>query len=384
MDPITTTHIRLYRARLSRVVAGIALILTTPAMLFAAAHHQGPLIMAAGWGVSALLLVLIRLYPPPQEFVEQASTRLATWSLRLPLAGIALLAPLTIHALFTVFIGQMDLREFSSWMGISALVVGQAHLFLAWYAARDGKRMMMADADLMPWKTASWKALWKTTIAACVPSVVFMAVPPILTVLTGAVFIPVMYYAAHRISAWERVRLEWLHLAERTGLTITTRPKPRLPMLSGVIDGIPVELEGWRMATGDIMYDLEVVLDVPALADLHISSRNTDPADLRLGEPVADSILRISTRGDHDASGLAQAIQNPDCYAALMEMVHGNGGFIIRGRIRLMVSQTTLEPVWKALPMLVDLARLLNQHTPSINESPVSSRRKVAQASPAR
>jgi hypothetical protein len=383
MDAEATTHRRLYRARLARAVAGGTLILTAAAMIAASiAVQAGPAVMVAGWLLSGALLLAGRYWPTPRSDIAQASARLSPWSLRLPLIGLSLLTPLTLHGIIALLIGVSNMREFSQWIVISAVVVGQAHLTLAWLASRDAGRM---TGHLYPtdWKPMAWSALWKTSLAACIPSVVLLAVPPLLTFITGAAFVPVMYWAALRVTAWERACEEWLVLAERTGLDADVLPDPSLPSLTGTIDGIPVSLSGWRLLTGDMMFELEVGLAGAELMHLRISADPTQPAQLRTGEPVADAVLRISSSGNTDLSALTDRIRDPDCYAALMEVVHGQGATISQGRIRLLTSATSLTPIWEALPQLIDLARLLRSPSSRTVSASVSQPRPVRLASPA-
>ena len=382
MDPVTSTYTRLLKARRSRTVAGAVLILTVPCMLLAAARDLGPHVMGIGWACSAVLMMLTPLLPAPRHNLAQAAARLATWSLRLPLVGLSLMAPLTIHGLFILLLGEMNIAEFSDWMLISALVVGQAHLALVWLAWHRGTHMAQ-EREPLPWKATAWELLWKITLAACIPSGLLMMVPPLLTFMTGAVFVPAMIWLAINISSQERTAEDWLTMAERLRLQASTEPYPYLPLLTGTVDGIRVELSGETL-TDSTRFELQVAMTNPALQHLHISTSAADTSDLKIGEPVADAVLHISSSGSQDVTPLTERMQDPECYAALMEVVHGQGGTLSRGRIRLSLRTKDLTAVWEALPKMLELARLL-QAPPIIEQDAEAlspARQRVGQSSP--
>jgi hypothetical protein len=150
----------------------------------------------------------------------RAHTRaLETWSVSLPLAALALLAPLTIHgAVALVMVGRFDPEGFSAWIGASALLVGLAHVVLAfqvvlWASALRGR----ATADLRNGIHGAWaRALGITACAGFVPAVFLCAessaplavIPPGLVLVTGAAFLPFAYVGAARVLAAERSTID--------------------------------------------------------------------------------------------------------------------------------------------------------------------------------
>ena len=385
MDAAThAIHVRLLRARLARVMAGIVLILTAIAMIVGAmVSSLGLYILVIGWGISLLMMMLGRLWAAALK-PQCPEDMLARWGLRLPMLGLALVMPMTLHAVVTVLIGKVTPMEFSGWIQLSSVIVGQAYIVLGWLVYQDANRIVN-DVDAIPWTQRAWAVLWKTSAASCVPSIILLGVPPILTFMTGSVFIPAMYFIAYRIQAWEQACQDWLTLARRINVEAANVQPYTLPTLNGVFDGVRLEFSGWRTMTGSMVLNLEAALGCSALMHLNISADPNDPAQIRLGEPVADSVLRISSSCSTTASHLLERLGDEECYAALMAVVHGLGGRIALGRIRLRLEATSMAPLWSALPLVIDLAQLLRappEHLTPV--SPVlSPPQPLRQASPA-
>ena len=385
MDAVTNAiHLRLLRDRLARGMAGIVLILTAIAMVTGAMLSSlGLHILVIGWGMCLLVLMLGRLWATGLE-PQLPGEALARWSLRLPMLGLALVMPMTLHAVVTVLIGKLTPADFSGWIQISSVIVGQAYIVLGWLVYQDAG-LIVSDVNAVPWTKRAWAVLLKTSVASCIPSIVLLGVPPILTFITGAVFIPAMYFIAYRIQAWEQACLDWLSLARRLNVAATTALPYNLPTLTGVVDGVRLELSGWRTTTGGMVFNLEAALGCSALMHLNISADPNDPAQIRLGDPVADSVLRIFSSCSNTASHLLERLDDEECYAALMAVVHGLGGRITLGRICLRLETTSIAPLWSALPLVIDLAQLLRppaEHlAPAIQA--ISQPQPLHQASPA-
>ncbi len=127
----------------------------------------------------------------PVDVAAAIARRPARLSLALPLIGLSLALPLTLHlavcALFSS--GRVDLAEFDGWIASSALLVGHSHVVLAvcaWFWARKVHRV--------GWKRAkdplhAW--LW-TTLSSAVPGLMLFGVPVVLVAVTGA-FIPLVF-----------------------------------------------------------------------------------------------------------------------------------------------------------------------------------------------
>jgi hypothetical protein len=358
------------------------LVLTAFAMLIGAiAADVGPQVLLTGWGMSLLTLFLVRLWTPALVSHE-ASRTLTTWSLRMPMLGLALVMPVTLHAMTMMCIGEMSTNDFSSWIWMSTLGAAQAYVALCWLTYKDAERIATNTAA-EPWKKRAWAALWKTTAASCIPGIVLLGIPPILTFLTGAAFIPAMYFLAHRINDWERACTEWLSLASRLGLDAAQPRLFSLPKLTGIVDGVRIEASGSRTATGSMVFELEAALLNPALLHLSISADPRDSAQIRIGDPVTDAVLRVSSTSSTSASALDDLLRNDECYAALMAVVHGLGGRISRGRIHLRIQTSSIASLWDALPLVIDLARLMRQPSARVSPAVLSPPSPLRRASPA-
>ena len=163
------------------------------------APHQRTLLFSV-WCAAALIYLLVHQVVRVTRPRDVVDCRTAGASLALPLAGASLLLPLTIHALVGKLMG-VDGHASDGWVVVSLVVVGHAHLVLAFVAARAGWRMGASSANGGTIVTSSpWRALAWTTAAAGVPGMVLYAIPPLLTFATGLVFVPAMYALAHHIA----------------------------------------------------------------------------------------------------------------------------------------------------------------------------------------
>jgi len=165
-------------------------------------------------GDAAADLARLESHDPLRRALGLAS-RWETASTALPLVGVSLLAPLTLHWLVAKGVGALSGGELSAtdygwWIMLSVLIVGHAHVVLAIFAARWARRVRrqeLADIDLglrRAWaSTLGW-----TVVAACIPGILLVGVPPLLTVLTGMLFIPAMFHLAARSLVRERLALE--------------------------------------------------------------------------------------------------------------------------------------------------------------------------------
>jgi hypothetical protein len=149
-------------------------------------------------------LARLEATPTAAALVTRQIDRLEQASLALPLVALALLTPLTLQAPFALGLG--GLRGMDMWCFVSVVLVGHAHLVLAGLFIRHAARVRRA-ADPVAMGGAGRILLW-TVVTAGVPGLVLYALPPILTLITGAVFIPL---AVNRVGTWaaeERAVLE--------------------------------------------------------------------------------------------------------------------------------------------------------------------------------
>jgi hypothetical protein len=136
-------------------------------------------------------------------------------SVALPLAAVSLLAPLSIHGILWAAFSHAEraasgMDDFGSWIALSVVIVGHAHLALLACAVHWTYKLRSAPTnELRRGLGRAWgKALLVSAGIACLPGVVLLAIPPILVVGTGLVFVPVMYHWAARTLERERLALE--------------------------------------------------------------------------------------------------------------------------------------------------------------------------------
>jgi hypothetical protein len=140
-------------------------------------------------------------------------------STALPLAALSLLTPLTLHAIVLAVMastplgeptGGRYLEDVGRWIGVSVLIVGHAHVALLVCAVRWTARLRALPTSELRWRgIPSWgRALLVSTGVACVPGLLLLAIPPTVVLVTGALFVPLMYGWTSRILERERTVLE--------------------------------------------------------------------------------------------------------------------------------------------------------------------------------
>lgn len=163
---------------------------------------------------------LVQLARLESHGVRRAAVRLASRgeraSLALPLAGIGLLAPLAIH--FVVFCllslgqgnGSSRFSSFDWWIGCTLLLVGIAHLVLAYQAWRFANKIAATPTGNLEHRNPmdGWGALGWTVAGSLVPGLIAIAIPPVLVFLTGLVFVPLSFRTMYRRALQERLLLE--------------------------------------------------------------------------------------------------------------------------------------------------------------------------------
>jgi hypothetical protein len=158
---------------------------------------------------------------------ERLAPRVDSWepaSVALPLMALALYMPLTLHSvvisldyLAPLLDGRMSafnypqfIEKASDWIDVSMRIVGHAHLVLAGFCLAFAARLRTTDAAALAagaTRGAGLKAVGWTTLAAAVPGVLFLALPPLITGATGVVFVPAMFALARRAVLRERYAL---------------------------------------------------------------------------------------------------------------------------------------------------------------------------------
>jgi len=124
--------------------------------------------------------------------------RLRGASLALPLVAMSLLGPLTLHFPFAAT-ADVSARDYGEWIQLSGMIVGIAHLVLAGMSVRYVSRLLAAQDTGVPLVLhREWMfALGIVVVASCLPGIVFLAIPPVLTAVTGVVLVPMMFHWAH-------------------------------------------------------------------------------------------------------------------------------------------------------------------------------------------
>ncbi|MBI1947335.1 MAG: hypothetical protein HYS27_16695 [Deltaproteobacteria bacterium] len=206
---------RVRARRHARVAASLALIAGFLALtLDAITADKAPavFILAGTWCAALTLALCVGvaswLLPSPlpssslarELGAGSASERNA---LVLPLVAVALVGPLSIHGVISLLLGcGPGPIGFDEWVMASLLIVGHAHLVFAILLGRAGAAL----ADNTDPMSAKRTLLW-TVVTAGVPGALLYLIPPILTALTGAVLLPVLYAWARRTLAAERALL---------------------------------------------------------------------------------------------------------------------------------------------------------------------------------
>jgi hypothetical protein len=136
-------------------------------------------------------------------------------SAALPLAAVSLMAPLSLHwivwcLLDVPHIGIKSAEDFGSWIGVSAVLVGHAHIALLVAAVRWTRKLRtLPTLALRVDLSRAWGlALGVAVGVACLPGVVLLGIPPILVAVTGLCFVPLMFHVTARRIERERLALE--------------------------------------------------------------------------------------------------------------------------------------------------------------------------------
>ncbi|MGH9884975.1 MAG: hypothetical protein ACREBE_05585 [bacterium] len=180
------------------LIAGFA-VLVAPACwdaldMLAGIHTRDPHLSHAAWTIALTWL--------GAAFVGSVASRIAAWlslsrppdwlfarSLSVPTLGIALLSPLTLHALVWVPLGMLirDLMLFDYWAIMSIWITGVAHLVFAVACARRVARLAAGQ----PARTLG-SVIAITVVTSCVPFVLLLAIPPILVAFTAMLLLPLL------------------------------------------------------------------------------------------------------------------------------------------------------------------------------------------------
>lgn len=147
--------------------------------------------------------------------LDRVIRRLELASVALPLAAWALLAPLTIHfvvGLLLFGLGQkwMTFSDYDQWISFSTVLVGVPHLTLAICAYLFARRIRHRDVEQVQQlgHVEALKALAITTLVSLFPGIFLVAIPTVLVVLTGVLFVPAVFRSMRNRVVEERLTLE--------------------------------------------------------------------------------------------------------------------------------------------------------------------------------
>lgn len=111
---------------------------------------------------------------------------LAAESLMVPIVGVTLLLPITLHMPFVLAMGGVD--AFDVWVTASLWITGFAHLVFAGLAALRAHQLAHGRPA---WSPRRIYAL--TVIASCIPFVVLFAIPPVLVAVTALPLVKLLH-----------------------------------------------------------------------------------------------------------------------------------------------------------------------------------------------
>lgn len=151
----------------------------------------GPLhaarILVGAYVVAAVAYVLAHRFVRFDPRAADPRT-LAAASFVVPVVGLSLTLPLTIHLVVFAALGDAG-HGFDAWVELSAFVAGPAHVVLAILTAVRGARLVSERALTAP----SVAFIYGVVVAvACVPFIVIV-LPPLIVAATGIAFLPVLY-----------------------------------------------------------------------------------------------------------------------------------------------------------------------------------------------
>ena len=150
--------------------------------------------------------------------LREACDLAMSWERRsaaLPMAAVSLLAPLSIHGIVWWAVARPQpassgMDDFGTWIALSVIIVGHAHLALLVCAVRWAYKLRSVETvQLRIGLGRGWgTALLVSAGVACLPGIVLLAIPPLLVLVTGLAFVPLMYHWTASTLARERMALE--------------------------------------------------------------------------------------------------------------------------------------------------------------------------------
>jgi hypothetical protein len=147
----------------------------------------------------------------------QRVSRLESASVAAPLAGWALLTPLSLHLIIgaTAASSWTDcVTSFDRWIDASLVLTGPAHITLALLGWRYASKLRAWDHEREDAPGGGWAAWGWTILASCVPGIIAIGIPPVIVAATGVLFIPATF-----------TFMRWRVSQERFALAATRTPE---------------------------------------------------------------------------------------------------------------------------------------------------------------
>jgi hypothetical protein len=149
-------------------------------------EHVAPFLLTGWFG--ALLARIVVTAVAPGWFSEgkgRTGDELLFASLAVPGVVLALFGPLSLHAPFALLMDGN--RALDGWAAMSFVAVGFAHLVLAALVVARAWRLVEGEEAMTP-----RRIYWLVVGASCVPGVLALGIPPLLTAVTGLCASPLL------------------------------------------------------------------------------------------------------------------------------------------------------------------------------------------------
>ncbi len=198
LDPVWSGYLLVSCLPLA-VLVWLVVRLLAPSLALALARQE----LAFGGGPS--LPVSLMASPGASSRLRLCAGRLERPSYALPLVGLALLGPLSLHA--PVVLTEPDAwSALGTWILLSALFTGLAHLTLAAFGVRFAHGLYAGTLKRSP-EREGFLAVGGTVVASLIPGALAAFIPPLVVAFTGALFVPATFIAIARTQRRERALL---------------------------------------------------------------------------------------------------------------------------------------------------------------------------------
>lgn len=195
------TMSQIFARRLGRIAFGLVLLVGVASLVTAAwSGSPGPRgaprlgasqLIGLTWLIAVLAGALVRAIAARLRW-RPAPEALFAESLMVPVAGIALLLPITLHLPVVLLVA--DASAFDFWVMASLWITGLAHAVFAGLSVLRARQLVAGKPAVMP------RTIYVATlITSCVPFVLLWAIPPLLVAITALPFVPMLRAMAHLV-----------------------------------------------------------------------------------------------------------------------------------------------------------------------------------------